>query len=86
MMLILDNDVLPYKEDAQMAIITTNEGGQTRASVVLYYTMEDQKVVGPHMEGSLADSDSEALLSLYKDSKLWTGQAKAEMIQRGLWR
>lgn len=69
-----------------MAIITTNEDGKTRASVVLYYATEDQKMVGPHLEGSLADSDSEALLSLYEDSKIWTAKTKAELEEKGLWR
>lgn len=87
MILVLDNDALPYKDDAPMAIITTNEDGKTRASVVLYYTEEDgHKMVGPHLKGSLADSDSEALLSLYEDSKVWLGKTKEELKEKGLWR
>jgi hypothetical protein len=86
MMLVLENDAIPYKEDAPMTIITTKEDGQTRASVVLYYSNEDQKMVGPQLEGSLADSDSEALLSLYEDSKDWTAKANAELQDKRLWR
>ena len=83
---VLANDPLPYKEDAPVVIITTKEDGQTRASVVLYYSTKDQKIVGPQLEGSLADSDSEALLSLYEDSKDWTAKAKAELQEKKLWR
>lgn len=86
MSFVLANDPLPYKEDAPMAIITTKEDGQTRARVVLYYTNEGQKMVGPQLEGPLADSDSEALLSLYEDSKDWTAKAKAELQEKSLWR
>lgn len=86
MLLVLKNDVPPYKDDAPMAIITTNEDGKTRASVVLYYATEDQKMVLPHLEGSLADSESEALLSLYEDSKVWIGPTKDELKEKGLWR
>ena len=83
---VLANDPLPYKEDAPVVIITTKEDGQTRASVVLYYTKEGQKMVRPHLEGSLADSDSEALLSLYEDSKDWTAKSVAELQEKNLWR
>jgi hypothetical protein len=86
MNLILDNDEFPYKEEPPKAIITTNEDGQTRASVVLRYMDKDHKVMNAHFQGALADSDSEALLSLYEDSKKWTGMAKAELMQKGWWR
>lgn len=86
MNLILDNDKFLYKEEAPLAIITTSENGQTRASVVLRHTNEGHEVASPHLQGSLADSDSEALLSLYEDSKKWTGITKAELVSKGWWR
>lgn len=86
MNLVLDNDDLPYKREPPMTIITTNENGKTRASVVLDHTDNDRKVVTAHLQGSLADSDSEALLSLYEDSKKWTGTVKAELVKKGWWR
>lgn len=48
MTLTLDNDELPYKEEPQMAIITSNENGQVRASVVQWNTDKDHKVVAAH--------------------------------------
>lgn len=86
MNLVLDNDDLPYKQEPPMTIITTNENGKTRASVVLYHTDDDHKVVTAHLQGSLAGSDSEALLSLYEASKNWTASVKAELVKKGWWR
>ena len=86
MNLILDNDKFPYKEEPPLAIITTSENGQTRATVVIRHANKDHEVAGPHLEGSLADSDSEALLSLYEGSKKWTGITKAELMSKGWWR
>jgi hypothetical protein len=87
MNLILDNDESPYKEEPSLAIVTTSEAGQTRASVVIRYTSkDDHKVMDAHLQGLLAGSDSEALLSLYEDSKNWTGIAKAELMEKGWWR
>ena len=86
MNLILDNDKFPYREEPPLAIITTSENGQTRASVAIYHTHEGHEVAGPHLQGSLADSDSEALLSLYENSKMWTGITKAELVSKGWWR
>jgi hypothetical protein len=86
MNLVLDNKEFPYKEEPPMAIITTNEDGQTRASVVFYSKTGDHKAMSAHLQGSLANSDSEALLSLYEDSKKWTGITKAELKSKGWWR
>lgn len=69
-----------------MAIITSNENGQVRASVVQWNTDKDHKVVAAHLQGSLANSDSEALLSLYEDSKNWIATTKAELVKNGWWR
>jgi hypothetical protein len=85
MLLTLDNDEFPYKEEPQMAIITSNENGQIRATVVTLNTEKDHKVVRAHLQGSLADSDSEALLSLYEDSKNWIATTKAELAKNGWW-
>ena len=83
---ILGNDEFPCKKEPPMAIVTTNEDGQTRASVGLRYTSKGRKVTNTHIQGSLASSDSEALLSLYEDSKKWTGMSKAELVSKGWWR
>lgn len=50
-------------------IITTNEGSQVRASVIMAVNNNSRCYIIKTLRGSAAASDTEALLSLYEESK-----------------
>jgi hypothetical protein len=86
MNIALSDRLLPSGTSPTMTIITTREDGQVRAAVVYFSSAEEHKVMKTLFQGSLAQSDSEALLSLYEASKLKTTAAKNLLVSKGWWR
>lgn len=78
---------LPYnsKEKPSPTIMTTNEAGQVRAAVVIAAVANGNHIMMTLFQGSLAGSDSEALLSLYEESKLRTTSKKKIVEDNGRW-
>jgi hypothetical protein len=71
-------------DDPTLFIVTTNEGGQIQAAVVYYqYQSEQHSKIKSVFKGSLADSNAEALLSLYEESKIVATTWKANLERRG---
>lgn len=77
----------PVKEHERSSpiIMTINEAGQIRAAVVLAGTIDGDQMMTNLFQGSLADSDSEALLSLYEESKNRTTRMKKSVEDNGRW-
>jgi hypothetical protein len=72
-------------DDPKLFIVTTNERGQVQAAVVYYQYQPEQHIkIRTVFKGSLADSDVEALLSLYEESKILATTWKANLERRGL--
>lgn len=65
--------------------MTTNEAGQVRATVVISGVVNGHQVMSTLFKSSLAVSDSEALLSLYEESKLKTTGMKNSLKDNGHW-
>ena len=65
--------------------MTINEAGQVRAAVVVSAVANDRHIMITLFQGSLAGSDSEALLSLYEESKLNTTGMKKRVENDGRW-
>jgi hypothetical protein len=65
--------------------MTTHEAGQIRAAVVVSGVIDGRQVMSTLFQGSLAGSDSEALLSLYEESKLRTTGMKESVEDNGRW-
>jgi hypothetical protein len=65
--------------------MTTNEAGQVRAAVVHAGTIDGDQMMTNLFQGSLADSDGEALLSLYEESKNRTTKMKKSVEDNGRW-
>lgn len=69
-------------------IMTTEEGSQVRAAVVVYTkktAQQDHSKMRTLLQGPLAESDAEALLSLYQESKKLASHKKRRVESRGLW-
>lgn len=73
-------------DDPKLFIVTLNEGDQIQAAVVYYeYQPEQHSKIRTVFQGSLAGSDTQALLSLYEESKRVATNWKANLESRGLW-
>ena len=79
-----DRTISAYKGD-QPVIMTTNENGRVRASAVLGIPGDRHMVLRTFFQGSLAESDIEALLSLYEETKRMTTNLKAALESKGLY-
>ena len=69
-------------------IMTTDEGGHVRAAVVVYNkktAQQDHSKMRTLLQGSLAGSDAEALLSLYQESRKLASNKKRGVELRDLW-
>lgn len=64
-------------------IMTTNKDGQTIATVVGWATGRRGTGVHAFLQSKIAGSDSEALLSLYEESKKLTTRARAQLVSKG---
>jgi hypothetical protein len=82
---VQNNINFPVKEKLSPTIMTTNEAGQVRAAVVFTGVVDGRQVMSTMFKGSLAGSDSEALLSLYEQSKFKTTLMKKSLEDSGRW-
>lgn len=73
------------KEKLCPTIMTTIEAGQIRAAVVFPGVVDGRQVMSTMFKGSLAGSDSEALLSPYEQSKFKTTVMKKSLEDNGRW-
>lgn len=67
-------------------IMTTYEGNQVRAVVVIPHRESEHPVMRTYFQVSLASSDAEALLLLYEESKRYTASMKSRLEMNRYWR
>lgn len=82
---VQSNVKYPLQEKPSPTIVTTNEAGQVRAAVVISAVANGNHIMITLFQGSLAGSDSEALLSLYEEIKLRTTSKKKSVEDNGSW-
>lgn len=79
----LQGDTHPGNIGPSPVIMATNEDGQTVATVVGWATGRHGTGVHAILQGTPAESDSEALLTLYEESKKLTTRTKIELLHKG---
>ncbi|KAM0707907.1 hypothetical protein Q7P35_004556 [Cladosporium inversicolor] len=79
----LQGDTHPGNLRPSPVIMTTNEDGQTVATVVGWATGQHATGVHAMLQGTPAGLDSEALLSLYEESKKLTIRTKIQLLHKG---
>jgi len=73
------------KDKPSPIIVTTNEAGGVRAAIIFPGALNGKQMMRTLFQGSLAGTDSEALVSLYHVSKQMTTRMKQAVENDGRW-